>query len=301
MAEINLPLAITYQTVGITPLADVIEALQSTDTAIRDAVSLLPSLLEGVHIERTQINVRSLSQESPLRELFLVSLIVAFQGDLNKEIPPMLEDILKVDIPDSYDSIVTVLTMIVLFYGAAFIKDASVKAVENGALRRQLNRLIGQIAQSTGKSEEEVRAILDAKYSEPGPVKRLTKTIRGFFVPSQREGGVGIQFDREPIQPEVIREVPIGESYDDRGDLERYQSFEAVELEIHAQDRDRLNAGWAAVPKGICSSRLKMKLMESVGAEDIWTKDTITGNITIVSKLTTSGYKPSEIHLTKLL
>jgi len=301
MAEISLPLSITYQTKGVTPISDVIEALQSADAAIRDAVALLPSILDGVQVERTNINVRSLTQESPLRELFFVTLFIAFQGDLESEIPPMLEEIFKVNIPDSYDSIITLLTMIILFYGAAFVKDASVKAVENGALRKQLDLMINQIAKRTGKTEAEVKAYLDAKYSEPGPVKRLTKTVRGFFIPSQREGGVGIDFDREKVRPEVIREVPVAESYDEKGDLEKYQSFEAIELEIHAQDRDRLSTGWAAVPKGICENRLKMKLMEPVRAEDLWTKDTVSGNITVVSKLTAAGYQPSEIHLTQVL
>ncbi|MER8505114.1 hypothetical protein, partial [Mesorhizobium sp. M1142] len=75
----------------------------------------------------------------------MVSLIVAFQDDLKTEIPPMLEDLFKVNIPDSYDSLVTVVTMIVLFYGASFLKDAAVKAVEDGALRRKLDNIVDQL------------------------------------------------------------------------------------------------------------------------------------------------------------
>ncbi|MER9677564.1 hypothetical protein, partial [Mesorhizobium sp. M0208] len=155
MAAINLPIQITYDTRGSTPLVDVIAALQAADIAIQDAVSLLPSLIDGVHIERSQINVRSLSQESPLRELFVVSLIVAFQDDLKTEIPPMLEDLFKVNIPDSYDSLVTVVTMIVLFYGASFLKDAAVKAVEDGALRRKLDNIVDQLGSGLIDPEDE--------------------------------------------------------------------------------------------------------------------------------------------------
>lgn len=300
MAEIAVPLSITYDTRGTTPLADVISALQAADTAITDAVALLPSLVDGLHIERAQINVRALSQESPLRELFLVSLIVAFQDDLNSEIPPMLEDLLKVDIPDSYDSIVTVVTMIVLFYGASFLKDAALKMVEDGALRRKLDTLIERLAERTGKSEDEVRRILDAKYGKPGPVKRLAKAVQGFFLPSQREGGVPIIFDREKVEADVIREIPYADEFDEKEDFERYESHNGVDLEIHAQDRDKINTGWAAVPKGIAESRLRMRLIEPVTANDLWTKDTVKGDITIVMKLTGDGYVPSEIHLTHI-
>jgi hypothetical protein len=297
MAELILPLRITYDTRRSTPLPDVIAALQAADAAIHDAVSLLPSLIDGIHIERTQINVRSLSQESPLRELFAVALIVAFQDDLKAEIPPLIEELLKVNIPDSYDSLVTIVTMIVLFYGAAFLKDAAVKAVENGALRHQLENIISQLAENTGKSPDEIRKILAAKYGKPATVKRLAKAVAGFFIPSQREGGIPIAFDRKRIEPEVIKEIPYAEEFSEKEDFERYESHSNVTLEIHAQDKDKINTGWAAIPKGLSESRLRMKLVEPVTVGDIWTKETVQGDVTIVSKLTGDGYVPSEIHL----
>lgn len=300
MAELRLPIQITYDTKGTTPLADVIAALQAADTAIQDAISLLPSLIDGVHIERSQINVRSLSQESPLRELFMVALIVAFQDDLKTEVPPVLEDLFRVNIPDSYDSLVTVVTMIVLFYGASFLKDAAVKAVEDGALRQKLDNIVAQLSANTGKSPEEIGKILDAKYGKPATGKRLAKAVQRFFIPSQREGGVPISFDRELVEPAVIREIPFADELDEKEDFERYESHNDVTLEIHAQDKDKINTGWAAVPKGISENRLRMKLIEPVTAQDIWTKDTIKGDITIVSKLTGDGYVPTEIHLTRI-
>lgn len=74
MAEIRLPLSITYQTEGRTPVGDVIIALQAADWIANDAVSLLPSLINGLKIEQSSLNVLSLTQESPLREYFFVGL-----------------------------------------------------------------------------------------------------------------------------------------------------------------------------------------------------------------------------------
>ena len=170
MANIDLPLSISFQTEGVTPISDIIQSLQATETAIQDAVSILPSLIDGLHIESEKVFVRSLSQESPLRELFLVSLIIAFQDDLKTEVPPMLETIFKTDIPDSYDTILTIVTMTVLFYGAGFLKDAAVNAVSDGKLRAQVSKLIAQLSISTGKTEDEIIAIFDAKYGSPTTV-----------------------------------------------------------------------------------------------------------------------------------
>jgi len=300
MAEVTVPLSITYETKGLTPLADVIRALQAAEIAIEDSISLLPSLIDGLQIQSSSVNVRMLSQESPLRELFAIGLFMALQDDLKTEIPPMIETLLNVEITDQYDSIVTLVTAIVLFYGAAFLKDAAVKAVDNGALRRQVDGLIAKLALDIGKSEDEVRQIFDAKYSKPGPVKRLTKAVQRFFIPSQREGAVPITFDRARVENDVIRDVPYAEEFEAKEDFERYTPHYDVMLEIHAQDKDKINTGWAAVPKGISDRRLRMKLVEPVAASDLWTRDTIKADIVIVSKLTSDGYAPSEIHLTKV-
>lgn len=96
----------------------------------------------------------------------------------------MLETLFQIDIPENYDSIVTVVTMIVLFYGASFVAGLATKNINDGPARRQLNELIEVLAKRTGKTSSDIKSILDAKYAKPGPVKRLSKTVSGFFLPS---------------------------------------------------------------------------------------------------------------------
>lgn len=300
MAEISLPVSITYDTSGTTPIPDIIAALQAADAAIQDAVSLLPSLINGLHIERSTVRVRLLSQESPLRELFVVGLVAALQPSLDGKASQVIESLFDVDIPDDYDSIVTFVAAVVLVYGASFLRDAAIKVVEDGALRRQLDSMVNQLAQSTKKTPEEIKKILDTKYGSPGPVKRIAKTVGKFFKPSQREGAKAVTFDRNRIEPEVIREIPYSDEFSAKEDFERYQAFNDVQLEIHAQDKDKISTGWAAIPVGLSDRRLKMKLVEPVSASDIWTKSSISGDITLVSKLTATGYSPQEIHLLRV-
>lgn len=301
MTEISLPVSITYDTSGTTPIPDIIAALQAADAAIQDAVSLLPSFIDGLKIDHSTVRVRLLSQESPLKELFIVGIIAALQSDLQREVPQLVEEVLNVDIPAGYDSIITFVVAIVLVYGASFLKDAAIKAVEDSALRRQLSNMIEQLGKSTNKTPEEIKRILDAKYGAPNSVKRIANTVGKFFTPSQREGAKAVTFDRERIDPEVIREVPYPDEFSAKEDFERYQSFNDVRLEIHAQDKDKINTGWAAVPVGLSERRLKMKLVEPVLASDIWTKSTIFGDITLVSKLSATGYIPQEIHLLRII
>ena len=52
--------------------------------------------------------------------------------------------------------------------------------------------------------------------------------------------------------------------------------------------------------KGLNDKRLKMKVMEPLSASSLWGRDTVFGDVVIVSKLTPDGFVPSEIHLTSI-
>lgn len=85
----------------------------------------------------------------------------------------MLEDQFNVTISDKYDSIVTVVFMIVIFYGASLAKDAALKVLENHKPRKMLADLTDHLCAETGKSKEEIEAILEAKFAKPSAIKRL--------------------------------------------------------------------------------------------------------------------------------
>lgn len=300
MAELNVPLTISYETEGLTPISDVIAALQGADAAIRDAVALLPSLIDGIEIQRSTVNIRSVTQESPLKELIVVGIIAVLQSELSHPVSSAIEEMFGIDIPDKYNSIVTIVTMVVLFYGAAFMKDAAVKAVEDGALRRKLNQLADDIASRTGKTRDEILKILDAKYGTPSASKRLIALVSNFFSPSKKPETAPVVFDGDRVDEDTIREIPFQAELDEPEDLERYRHFKGVDIEIHAQDRDKAKTGWACVPVGISGERIRMKIIEPLKSSDVWNRDKIVGDITVISKMTPDGYVPSEVHLTSI-
>lgn len=300
MASINLPLRIEYRTEGVTPIRDVITSLQAAEQLIGDGVELLPSFIPGLAIQRATVNVRSLTQESPLRELLLVTLIVTFQDDLKQEIPPMLERLFGLEISDQYDSILTVVVMIVLFYGVALARDAAARMLSEGPAKAQLRELERSLAEATGKTQDEVRTILKAKYAKPGPVKSLIRSVSGFFRPSHMENNAPIQLGSKTISREVVADVPYSNDTSEDDDFERFDPHSKVLLHLHATDVDKVNTGWAAVPKGVCDERLKMKLIPPVAPKDLFGKKTVTGDIVLISRMTADGFKPAEIHLTSL-
>jgi len=212
----------------------------------------------------------------------------------------MLEGLFNVTVSDKYDTIATVVFLTVLFYGTGIAIDMARKALTDSLPREKLNELIDVLALETGKSSSDVRRIVEARFEKPAAVKRLVRSARQFFRPSQRDGNAPIVVGREVLSKELEGQVPYPGDGDDDQDFDRYAPHQQVTLELHAQDKDKNATGWAAVAEAITDKRLKARIMEPVQPSDIWQKERVVADIVVVSKLTSDGYVPSEIQITAI-
>lgn len=299
MTAIRIPLSIVYETDIPTPVADVIAALRAAEAISSEAISLLPSLIDGLKIEKSSLNVHSLTEGS-LREALFLALLVTYQGDLAEEVPPLIEDLFKLTVSDKYDTIVTVVFLTVLFYGTGLAIDVAKRAFTDSLPRQKLNELINVLALETGKSSSDIRKIVEAKFQKPAAVKRLVREAKQFFLPSQKDGNASILLDRDRIPKDVVSEVPYPKDSDRDQDFDRYTPYEKVSIELHAQDKDKSAVGWAAVADGVSDRRLKVRIVEPVQPVDLWQKEQIVADIVVVSKLTSDGYTPFEIQITSI-
>ena len=298
MSEIPLPLSITYETEGVTPVADVITALQATEALVKDAASVLRRFIDGLQVEKCSLNVRPLTQESPLREIFFISLFLAFQEDLEREVPSVLEDLFDISFSDDYDTLVTVAVLAIAFYGVGLAVDAVKKTFADSLPKEKFEDLVQVLAAETGKPAADIRNIIHARFGKPSAARRLVKSAKGVFLPSQRNKNAPMIVDRDRIPTEMIREVPYPGDSDQETDFDRYNPHTAVPLVLHAQDRDRSATGWAAVAPSVSESRLKLRVMDPIKPSALWGYDKIVADVVVVSKLTANGYTPSEIQIT---
>ena len=268
---------------------------------MQDASSLLPSLIEGLHVEKCSLNVQRLTQESPLREIFLISLFLAFQDDLEREVSTVLEDLLNITVSDDYDTLVTVALLAIAFYGAGLAIDAAKRTFADSLPKEKFEDLAQVLAAETGKPAADIRSIIHAKFGKPSAAKRLVKSAKGVFLPSQKGKNAPMIVDRDRISSDIIREVPYPGDTDQEADFDRYTPHTAVPLELHAQDRDRSATGWAAVAPSISENRLKVRVMEPIKPSALWRHENIVADIVVVSRLTANGYVPTEIQITDIV
>ncbi|BDA85022.1 hypothetical protein Sa4125_25640 [Aureimonas sp. SA4125] len=58
----------------------------------------------------------------------------------------MLEGLVNVNIPESYDTVLTVVVVAVVFYCLAFAKDAATHAILDGPIKQQFEAIVAQLS-----------------------------------------------------------------------------------------------------------------------------------------------------------
>lgn len=292
--------SVRYLTDDPVPIRDIIESLNGIETVLSEVGRLLPQLVTGLSVERVEVRVREIAQESPLRELFLVSLFLGFQKELETEVIGLIEHATGYDIPANLDTIVTVLALIIVFYGAGAIRDLVLGNSGDGPARRQLAGLISELSGDTGKSEDAIRATLEKRYGEPAMKKRVANAASRFFTPSKRKDSSPVEVNGRSIDHDTVADIPAQYLIEHESEINPSRNFENVTLELHAQDRDHAGQGWAAVPLGLADKRIRLKLQDGVVTSDLWGRNKVRGDITMIYERVGLELVPKEIHLHRL-
>lgn len=299
--RVEIPFEVTYQTPNIVQLEDVIDGLISAKLLIEEGGYNLGHLVPGLQIEQVQVGIRSITQESPLRELLLVAIFVAGQKDLEHEVPALVEQLMGTPVPENFKTLLTLSVLVALFYGIGYVKDLVTHISTDSNVKKQLDAIIKDLSGRTGKTEDEVRKFLDQHYKPKSKIKTLAAMAVRFFKPSKSQSNAPIMINDREISKDVISDIPANYLYEEVIEAETSRQFPRVELELHAQDRDREASGWAAVPKGISDKRLKMRLVDGVSPNELWGRDQIYGNVIVKYKRVGTDMVPTEIHLTRVL
>lgn len=296
----DTPFSVRYLTDDPVAIRDIIESLQGVETILGEMANVLPDFVDGLLVQKIEVRVRELAQESPLRELFVVALFLAFQKDLEKEVIGGIEHATGYHVPSNLDTIVTVLALILVFYGVGAIKDLVVGKVVAGPSERMLDGLVSELSADTGKSPEYIRKRLDDRYGDKTLWKRLANATSRFFGPSKRQHSAAMEVNARSIDHDTVKDVPAQYLIEHESDERPTRPFTNVALELHAQDKDNSGKGWAAVPRGITDQRLRLKLMPEVSPSEVWGHNLVHGDIHIVYEKVGLDLVPKVIQLDKV-
>jgi len=228
-------------------------------------------------------------------------LLVTFQRDLVEEVPALVEKLTGVPVSDQYDTLVTVLVMLLLFYGADYAYRRITANTSSAKIKGMFDGLVADTARLTNKSEDQVRAVLEEKYGKT-KIKRLASAAAKFFSPAKHEKSVRVIAGPIEVPYDVVEEIPtVGEIEEIKAE-ETSTPYPNVEIELHAQDMDKRKAGWAGVVPSVSSERMRMHVYPTIQPEEIYLKQRLRGDVIVMAKKQADGsYKPYLFHLVKLV
>ncbi|TPI34096.1 hypothetical protein FJW08_05075 [Mesorhizobium sp. B3-2-1] len=297
--EIQIPFKVEYQTAANVPIQEIINSLLALQRVLEEAGKNLENFIPGLTVQKVDVRVQQISSGS-LKEVLLVGLFAYFQDELRQELPQLIHDHTGYTVPANADTLLVVLALVAIVYGADFVQKLVLGKVQDTPTQLFKRSLIKDLAQRSGRSEEDVKAFLDKRYGVKTRIKQLGDSAVKFFMPSKKQGNAPILVNDTTIDSSTVADAPMDFAYEKAAQTEKSRHYDGVVLEVHAQDKDRDASGWAAVPLGLHDKRLRMRLMDAATPEQLWGRDRITGDIVLISKRVGLDLEPSEIHLVRI-
>ncbi len=176
---------IVYDFDDAATIEEVAASLIANARFVHDAIAVIDACHPNLEISESKVRLASLSQQSPLKELLTVALVLGFQGDLEEEVPDFVKAITGIDVPDQYDSMVTVFVMGVSLYAALKLVDRVTKGRKPVKLQeayRAAKAAAGDLVQvDSGTVSEKMEERLGG-----GRARATARAARDFFKPAKR-------------------------------------------------------------------------------------------------------------------
>lgn len=270
--------------------------LEAHASLLRDLPPLLASMFPGLTVEPKGVAVLRVAQESPFRELFAYSVVIAYQKELEDEVPPLIEDLLGVPVPESMDTLVTVLVMLVAIYGISKVFDRLFPGRDRAALDTTREGLLQRAARLSGVAIERIREAV-AVLVNGQRARRIVTASQKAFAPTRGQTGAAIRTAAgvELVSPAAVTQAQAaaGMPYEpaleeiDLGPPAEFMS--RARIIVHAMDRDRQRRGWAGHCPGKFDARIPMHLEKSLDPAAIYGRTEIEGDILLSYVLDADG------------
>jgi hypothetical protein len=260
-----------------------------------------------LRFERVDIRFRSATTASPLKELLAYSLVLVYQDKLTEEVPDAIKDMLGIDIPENYETFVTVLVLVIAIYGVSRAfelmkakKGAAPPADSAPSIQGNYNTVVHVAGDLIGMDPADITATLDRRYAG-AKAKPLARKALEFIRPAKREDGAAVEGGGVAIDPDTVRAAPSSFEPADEDDDATPDTYVEQAVVIHATDLDSNKSGWAGHLPGIWEQRLKMRLYPTINPADIYGRHEIVADVILVMKRDANGdLVPDLFHVVRI-
>lgn len=299
MKEVKFLHKIEYTNKNTISTLDIANSLMANEFIISSLKEVFEDCIDGIAVD-IKISFKEASHNSPLKEVFGITLFATFQEDLRKETPVIIEKLTGINISENYDTIITVFSFMLVYYGMSVICER-VKGIKPVGIESSKQAMVQYIQNqyniSPDKIDASVKKVLKNK-------KNILKNIKNFLSPAKKDNEAEIIGGGVKINKQDLSEFPTDVEIEMEKEEEKQEPMQNIDIEIRATDIDRNKMGWAGVLKTIDNfshRRLKIQIYPTINLQDIGDKRFINGDIILVSRLQEDGsYKPYMFHLLKI-
>ncbi len=286
---------------------DLVRSIQAHAKLMRTSLGLISDIVPGLTFQPKYVSVSLLSQQSPLKEMFAFAVVVSYQDALEEEVPALVERLTGMPMSDEYDTLVTVLVMIVAIYGISKAFDALFPGRSKASLDETKTSLLSRAAKISGVAVDRIAAAVEVLVTGKSQ-RAVVSASQSVFAPARNHDGVAIKDGRGAVlvSERAVRDaqaaagLPI-DFADDHEKATHPPSFhQGVRIVLHAMDKDRKKLGWAGHCPDLFDKRIPMHLEKSVLPASIFGKDEIVGDILLTMEESDDGeMEPKEFLLVR--
>lgn len=295
-----IPNVVTYDMDGRASVAEVAKSILAQDKLFRDALVVVQKVFPDLELSGLEITVREVSHASPFRTLLVAYALGVYSPELGEDMPDILQTLTlgHVNVPDSYDSFVSIIILLLAIYGIDKVRAKLWPSAEESALTAEKERLLESASEQAsvprGAMREAVEGVVGKR---AGSVSRAAIDL---LAPAKRHGARSIKTGMELISQAAIEAVPSDLDLAQYEPPSKVEPLEGATVKFRAHDLDK-GKNWAATIEDISPDRRPLHLAPDVPSEPLFGKRAVKADVLVTSIRDPDGdYIPSLYYLTKV-
>lgn len=298
MADIVVTHGVTYDFDGRATVAEVAKSLVAQEKLVREAFAVLEEVFEHLAFETPRVELREAIQNSPLRTTMTALVVAAYATPLGEDVPDILNTLFGVNVPDTYDSIVSVLVLLIALWGIDKVRAKLFPGKKEPDLAAERERLLIDASNRASVTHDQMEEAIEKALKKHK--RSVMKASADFLEPAKKHKARSIKVAGAEIGQKAIEAMPSDIDLAQYEPPAEFEVFENVVVKFRAHDLDR-NKAWAATVEDASPNRRPLHLAPDVRPEQLFEKKEVRGDVLVTSHLDANGdYVPSLYYLQKV-
>lgn len=289
---------VDYDFAGRATVAEVAKSLVAQERLLHEAFTVLEELFPDLSITPPTVLVRAVAQDGPLKTVMEAMAVAAYVPELGQDMPDILNTLFGIDVPDRYDSIVSVLVLLIAIWGIDWLRARLFPGRKEKQLEEERQRLLQEAANRASVHEDHLEEVVERVLARRK--QTIIKASADFLEPAKRHQAHSVSSGGASIAEQAIAAMPSDIEMAQYEPPREVQELKQTLIRFRAHDLDR-NKAWAATIDAISPKRCALHFAPHVQPEALFERSAVVGDVIATLELNAAGeYAPTLYYLQKV-